>query len=329
LIFLANFIFFMNRRTFIRQTALLAGGCGFFLKPGLLASQTPAQTPALRLIVDADTANEVDDLFAIAIALLEPGLKVVGLSSAQWHTQQRAPNDSVGASQRLNEQILQLMGKTHIPHPQGSNIPLVNEQRPQPSAAADFIIAQALKTPEGEKLHVAILGPCTNLASAILLEPAIAPKVSAHYIGFWHHPPTRTWSKREFNTNNDPNAVNVLLNNPQLEFHLMTASTAQHLVYEKTEVDAHLKGKGGIGDFLVNYWENYDRYWSPVDKEKKRWIMWDIAVIEALARPELATQVAVTTPHDNLEREIFAYTHIEVEKMKANYWQLFDGFFKN
>ena len=100
---------------------------------------------ATRLIVDADTANEVDDLFAIAIALLEPELEIVGITSAQWHTSPKAPNDNVGESQRLNEEILELMGKTDIPHPEGANFPMVNTHRPQPSEAADFIIEQAKK----------------------------------------------------------------------------------------------------------------------------------------------------------------------------------------
>ena len=82
---------------------------------GLLAPSLKAQhKSATRLIVDADTANEVDDLFAIAIALLEPNLEIVGITSAQWHTSPQAPNDNVGESQKLNEEILELMGKSNI-----------------------------------------------------------------------------------------------------------------------------------------------------------------------------------------------------------------------
>lgn len=281
------------------------------------------QNKALPLIIDADTANEIDDLYAIARALLEPALNIVGVTSAQWHTQARAPNDCVGESQRLNEEILRLMGHTRVPHPEGSNFPMVSPLRPQPSDAADFIIEQALAMPEGERLSVAVLGPCTNVASAVLMEPAIIPKLAAYYIGFWHDPESGTWSKREFNTDNDPNAVNTLLNTPALEFHIMTASTSQHLVFEKTEVDWHLKGKGGIGDYLVKRWESYDRFWQKEDPEKTKWIMWDVAIIEALADPSLASQNTFLTPHDNLKREIFVYTDIDVPKMKARYWEAF------
>jgi len=316
----------MQRRTFISDTTKFA----------LLASLFPAEgfienfqiDKALRLIIDADTANEVDDLYAIARALLEPRLDIIGLTSAQWHTNPRTPNDSVGESQRLNLEILELMGKTHIPAPQGANFPMVNEQRPQPSDAAKFIIEQALATPKGEKLSIAILGPCTNIASAVLMEPKIIPKLSVNYLGFWYNVETATWSKREFNTNNDPNAVNLLLNTANLEFRVMTATTSQHLVFEKTVMDELLKGRGGIGDYLINRWETYDRFWKAEDKEKTMWTMWDIAILEALAYPELVEEKEVMTPHDNLARNIKVYTKIDVPAMKAKFETSFDAFLK-
>ena len=318
----------MKRRTFLTDTtkfALLASFCPkvSFLDPVLVQTNQP-----IRVIIDADTANEVDDLYAIAWALLEPRLEVIGLTSAQWHTNPKTPNDSVGESQRLNEEILDLMGKTAIPAVQGSNFPMVNEQRPQPSAAANFIIEQALKTPDDEKLSIVILGPCTNIASAILIEPKIIPKLSINYLGFWHEVKTNTWNKREFNTNNDPNAVNVLLNSANLEFRVMTATTSQHLVFEKTVMDALLKNRGGIGDYLIDRWDNYDRFWQASDKEKTKWIMWDIAILEALAYPELAEEIEVITPHDNLNRNIKVYSKIDVPAMKANFENALNAFLK-
>ncbi|MEL7529773.1 MAG: nucleoside hydrolase [Bacteroidota bacterium] len=306
----------------------MAGLLAFTPKINGLRAAPKRKISPLPLIVDADTANEVDDLFAIAIALLAPSLKIVGVTSAQWHTQKFAPNDSVGLSQQLNEDILKLMERMSVPHPEGANHPMVNTLRPQPSEAADFIIEQAMALPEGEKLQLAILGPATNLASALLIEPKIASKVVANYLGFWHDPVQKTWSKREFNTNNDPNSVDVLLNHPNLEFRVMTATTSRHLTFDKVVVDQHLKGKAGIGDYLVKRWESYDRFWSPVDKEKAHWIMWDVALILALAYPEWGTLSRVITPHDNLKREIAAWTQIEAEKMEAKFWELMDAYYQ-
>ncbi len=322
----------MRRRKFIGQAAKVALLTALYPLQSC-ASHTKSYTKlnqpnigAIPLIIDADTANEIDDLYAIVWALLEPKLHILGITSAQWHTNPTTPNDSVGESQKLNEEIVKLMGKEGIPLPEGSNFPMVNTHRPQPSAAATFIIEQAMKMPEGEKLQIVILGPGTNIASAILLEPKIIPKISVNYLGFWYNVETKTYSKREFNTNNDPNAINLLLNTAGLSFRVMTATTSQHLVFYKKEVDTLLKGKGGIGDYLVKRWEDYDRFWQDKDPEKNEWIMWDIAILQALAYPEWVTEETVTTPHDNLSRDIQVYTKIDVKKAKADYHQKLSDF---
>jgi len=314
----------MHRRYFLSNTSkfLLFSSV---LPQRLLLSFQNSFDP-IKVIIDADTANEVDDLYAIAWALLEPKLDVIGLTSAQWHTNPRTPNDSVGASQEINEKILELLGMESIPTPQGSNFPMVSELRPQLSEAADFIIEKALAMPEGEKLSLVILGPCTNVASAILKEPQIIDKLSVNYLGFWYEEESNTWSKREFNTNNDPNAVNVLLNTPHLDLRIMTATTSQHLVFEKSEMDILLKDKGGIGDYLINRWENYDRFWQATDKEKTKWTMWDVAILQALAYPELCTEKKAGTPHDNLDRTISIYTEIDVKGMKAEFSKALETF---
>lgn len=51
----------------------------FFLIQGIVCAQEKTI-----LIIDADTGNEVDDLYAIVRGLIEPSFKVIGLSSAQW-----------------------------------------------------------------------------------------------------------------------------------------------------------------------------------------------------------------------------------------------------
>jgi inosine-uridine nucleoside N-ribohydrolase len=310
----------MNRRHFL-QLAAAASTTAALLPAAPAASGAKRR----RLIVDADTANEIDDAFALVRALIEPSFQIEGITSAQWHTQEDAPPDTVGPSQRPNEELLRVMKKMDVPHPRGANIPLVSPLRPQPSEAARHIIRKALETPEGEKLSVAILGPCTNVASAVLLEPAIVPRVSCHFIGLRYDHRQKLWSRDEFNTNNDPNALDVLLNTPGLEFHLMTATASQGLVFEKADVDRRWKGKGGVADFLVGIWEDYRRAWQErVSPTKATWTMWDIALIEALARPELAKAVTVDTPPENRRRPISVWVEIDVNAMREDFWQTFE-----
>ncbi len=314
----------IHRRNCLKRLASLAVASPVVFLTACSPSTNEEKKPAKprRIIVDADTANEIDDAFALARALMEPSWKVEGITSAQWHTQEEAPRDTVGPSQQLNEELLRAMKRLDVPHPIGSNIPLVSPVRPQPSDAARHIIRKAKETPEGEKLTVAILGPCTNLASAVLMEPQIIPRLACYYIGLRYDPKQRLWSRDEFNTNNDPNALDVLLNAPGLEFHLMTATTSGSLTFAKADVERRLKGKGGVADFLVRLWDNYDRAWQRrVAPTKATWTMWDIALIAAIARPKLAKAVTIDTPPENFKRPISVWVEIDAEGMRDDFWQ--------
>ncbi len=275
----------------------------------------------INLIIDADTANEVDDLYAIVRAVNEPKFNLLGITSAQFHTSPLATDNTVLESQRINQDILSLMKRQDIPLPIGSNIPIIDVSVPSSSAASRFIIEKAHQLTKNEKLYITILGSCTNVASAIVEDPTIIPKLSVHYIGFWHNPKKNTYNKIEFNTGNDPIATNILLDTQGLDFNVMTATTSQHLVFNKVEVDRYLKDKKGIATYLVNRWETYERWWTKEDPEKTSWIMWDLAIIEALVHPELATRKTFLTPKENKQRTIGIYTNVDVEKMKAHFWK--------
>ncbi len=38
----------------------------------------------IRVVIDADTGNEVDDLYAVVRGLIEPSWEVAGLNATQW-----------------------------------------------------------------------------------------------------------------------------------------------------------------------------------------------------------------------------------------------------
>ena len=98
------------------------------------------ETERLPLIIDADTANEVDDLFALVRAIGAPEFDLLGITSAQFHTSPLATDSTVLESQNINEEILRLLQRKDIPLPLGSNSPLQSVNSPQPSEAANFII---------------------------------------------------------------------------------------------------------------------------------------------------------------------------------------------
>lgn len=268
------------------------------------------------LIIDADTANEIDDLYAIVRALLEPRFHVAGLSSAQWNNRVSPPN-TVQLSQKLNEDILSLMGRHDIPSPIGSEMIMGfpwGGDEPRDTPAAQLMIRTARAMPPGQKLIIANLGATTNVASAIKLAPDIIPRISCYTVGAHYYPRRRVWNKDEFNVRNDLNAANFLFNCKGLELHVMPVNVLVDFTFRLADVRERLAGKGGIWDYLATRW-------LTVSPSSEQWIMWDVALIIAIARPELALQARVMTPPENTQRSIHVYTAIDGAAMQNDWWQ--------
>lgn len=298
-----------------------------FLALGAPWASSHADKP-VRVIVDADTANEIDDLYAIVRALVAPEFQVEGLTSAHF-TRSTRPNDTVHRSQELNEQILDAMGlRNSIPHPVGADRSMSDSTIPVDSPAAQLIIKRAHAGDPDDKLIVFALGACTNLASALLLDPSIEPKVALAFIDGDYK--GGRWGPGIFNWKNDIHAVKAIFESEVEYVHMPARSVSVEMELSKKEVDAHLKGRGGVWDLLVDRWETFPR---TANRETKT--MWDIALIEAVLRPDLATRVVVGAPiiHDaatveqfpDNPRRVTVFEAINAEGMRHDFWRAIDA----
>jgi inosine-uridine nucleoside N-ribohydrolase len=270
---------------------------------------------AVEIIIDSDSGNEIDDLYAITRALSCSELEVKGLISSHWSFHKEAGDSSLFMSQTLNERLLELMGKTSLPHPSGANDKLWYFGNPVPnlSPASSFIIQKAKEAEQGKKLNIVCLGALTNVASAIIADPAIAPNIRLYCMGFNYDAKSKTWNKNEFNVKNDLDAADYLLNKEDLEMHIMTASASKSLRFSKEETRKLMNQSDSIGKFLTQKWD--DRF-----PEFSEWIMWDVALIEAIINPDLVKTEQVLAPPENKQRSVRVYTAINNELMKASYW---------
>lgn len=283
-------------------------------------STAQKKEPKLNVIIDTDSANEIDDLFAITRAIEEPNFRLLGITAAQFHTSPYASDNTALESQEINKEFIDLIPNFKVPLIVGSSLPLENAKTPRISDASQFIINQARILPKEKKLYLIILGSCTNVASAILEAPEIKSKLIVFYVGFWHDTKKNTYDKKEFNTNNDIIATNFLLDLEGLDFRVMSATTSQNLVFNKTITFNNL-GDNYLGVYLKQRWIDYERWWTKKDIEKKYWIMWDLAIIEALINPELTEIKLFKTPLENLDRNILIYTSINSKKMEDDFWK--------
>ncbi|QDU82890.1 ribonucleoside hydrolase RihC [Polystyrenella longa] len=280
-----------------------------------------------RVIVDADTANEIDDLYAIVRALVAPEFKVEGITSAHY-TRSTQPNETVQNSQKLNEEILAAMGLSDtLPHPIGGDRSMSSPTDPVDSPAARLIIERAHAGGPDDKLVVFALGACTNLASALVLDPSIESKVVFAFIDGDYK--NGQWGPGIFNWKNDIHAVKAIFESNVEYIHMPAPTVSVQMSLTKKDVDEHLKGKGGVWDLLVNRWETFPR-----TAKKPSKTMWDIALIEVVIHPELGTSVIVGAPkihhatkveqYPENPRQVKVFEAIDPEGMQRDFWEAMD-----
>jgi purine nucleosidase len=295
---------------------IIVSNIAFF--QGLRVSLSP------KTIIDTDSGNEIDDLFAVARALTDNDLEIIGLISSQWNFNENAPDSSVLVSQEINEKVLEILNLTNIPHPVGAGemIHFQGKLVPQSSEGAKFIIDNAHGLPSGEKLKVIILGATTNLASAILMDSTIIPMLDCYVAGLKYDPLKRAWNKNEFNTRNDLDAMDVILNAKNLDLTVMTTTLSENLKFSRIETFDRLSNKGNIWKWLL---ENWDKKYPEYEER----IMCDVAIIEAIIHPKFATIRELYTPPENTRRKIKVYTRIKTEAMIKDYWKAADEYSGN
>ncbi len=178
---------------------------------------------ARKVIIDTDPG--IDDSMAIFFALNSPELDVVGLTTifGNVHTDLATANAL---------RLLEIAGRTDIPVAKGADHPLAgpfggpvphvhgedgqgNLHLPPPTTevvtepAAQFIAEQVMTFP-GEITLVPI-GPLTNIALALRLEPRIAENVSEVVLmGGNALAPGNATPAAEANIHNDPEAADVV-----------------------------------------------------------------------------------------------------------------------
>lgn len=166
----------------------------------------------VRLIVYTDCANEADDQYALAHALMTPKFDVVGIIAAHFDAstqyEELGIEPGTTAERSLNEinTVLDKMGlagnyKTAL----GAGVPLKNDKTPIESDGARMIIEEAMKE-DDRPLYIGCQGSITDLASAILIKPEICSRMTAIWIGGGDYPN----GGFEFNLMQDVNAANVL-----------------------------------------------------------------------------------------------------------------------
>jgi purine nucleosidase len=253
-----------------------------------------SSTAPLRVVLDCDTANEIDDQFAIAYALGSPALDVRGVISVQ-NTLIHG-NGSVERYQEEAERIVALCGKQgSVPCIRGAIGPMETRETPVRSAGLDFLIAEARRGP----LTIIATGPITDVASLLLVAPEVRENMRVVWLGGFPDAATYTrWRLGELNGRADIAAWRVLFEQPVSLLQLPGWPGVAKLVVEYAPYIAALRALGRpVGDYLaaiaLTWREQRERLGYGTQRHK---ILWDVANIAAVINPASVTVVPLPTP---------------------------------
>lgn len=244
----------------------------------------PGRDQRIRCIIDTDTKNEIDDVWAVALALRCPDrFQIEGLVAANYdNTVEDAGPRSVEGSAGVLETLLEKAGLAgKIPVKRGSH-PLRYQFEPSPSEGVDFIVERAMASTPDDPLWVIGLGAATDIASAYLKEPRIADRI----VVFWHFRtrwPDKCWN---FNVIGDVRAARLVFHS-DLSFVLFDTGT--HL-YCPMEESWKWSAYGELGRYLHDY-----RGRSPSYRRPNKGF-YDLGDIAALVEPDLASWEIVKCP---------------------------------
>jgi len=265
------------------------------------------------VILDADTGNEVDDLYAIVRALIEPSWNVLALNATQWQSSQWAVKQTMEESHRLNQVLLAYLGMEEKVKALRGGVNRMYDwgEKAQHSAAAYEIIRQARQVPEGEKITVVVLGALTNVASALYIDPAIGSKLQVCWLGTSYDFEKNMSRRIDFNAVMDVQATEIMLSS-DVEMHIMPVNVAAGMVFDFRETEQRLKGQHPLTDYLLDRWYNH------MDGGVYRRTIWDLGLIEALIHPHLAEEVKVSGFEN---RNVWMYREIDAGAMTEDFFR--------
>lgn len=235
----------------------------------------PPKDQRIRVLIDSDCKNEIDDQYAIALAITSPErFAIEGFVAANFDNERGGP-DGIEKSAREIELVLDKAGMAgKWPVLRGSP-PMQYRNVPVESEGVDFIVERAMASTPEDPLWVVGLGAATNMACAYLKEPRIADRV----VAFWHlrtRWPEKCWN---FNVFGDVRAARLLFHSP-LSFVLFDTGT--YLTCPMEESERMLKPHGALGEYLHEYRKTHPGFM----RDKKGF--YDMGDIAALIDPSLA-----------------------------------------
>ncbi len=222
-----------------------------------------------QVLLDTDIGTDVDDALALALLIAEPDVDLVGVTTVHGHAPLRAA---------IARSLLEVSGKRHVPVVAGRSVPLrrssaegfhwnemwghegagvlsdaerqVPDDDPTREDAARFILDAAGRA--RDPLALVTVGPVTNLALALQMEPGLVEALGPVTImgGIVERHMVAWPATFETNLNSDPLAAAIVLGSG-LEITLVPLEVTLQVYLDRADRDRLTSDGGPVAQKLV------------------------------------------------------------------------------
>ncbi len=229
-------------------------------------------------VLDTDAYNEIDDQFALSYMLrCAPKINTRALLAAPFFNgHSSGPRDGMEKSYDEILKLLRLAGRDDLlPEVyKGSEMYLPDESTPVDSPAARKLAELAMEYMPDHPLYVVAIGAITNVASAILLEPAIVDRIVVVWLG-----------------GHALDAIGLGCGVPLVQFPCM--GVVSSFTVSEAELLMWLKGKNVLCDYLVGHTVD-----EMVHENGRPWsrVIWDVTAVSWLAEGDFLKSRLIPSP---------------------------------
>lgn len=278
----------------------------------------------MNIILDTDTYNEADDMFALAYLLKNRSLfniKAITIAPFKHSGYSKSVSDSIDDSYNETVKIFDYMNiedKSIIY--KGSRDYLINGYKEENEA-----VSKIIKTArENDHTVIVAIGCLTNVALAMKKDPTIKDKIEI----IWQGTNFLFGDNKDFNFRQDVEAVKTVFYSGVKLTIMPCSPITSNLMTSIYELKAEIGGKNELCDYLCDKF--YNRFWGP----HKRYPIWDIGSIAYLINKKWFETMDISCPIIN-EDNSFTFTKDKhkitfVKKLNANsiYENLFASLIK-
>lgn len=230
------------------------------------------------VVIDTDTYNEVDDQFALAYLLRNSDkLRLQAIYAAPFLNEKAdTPKDGMEKSYQEILRILNLAdaGQYKASVFRGGEHFLEDENTPVVSPASEDLIERAMLHSQENPLYVIGIAAATNIASAILLEPAIKERIVVVWLGgsAFH-----CEGMDEFNLMEDLPAARVLFDCGVPLVQLPCWGVVESFTLSRPELEVYFLEKNKLADYLARYTIEAAEEWASGTAWAK--VIWDVTAV--------------------------------------------------